>query len=137
MPDKILPLSLRDRDRQDRLDDDLEDKIRATNNETRTFDQQLGCQILVRFSINPSKEVEPVVPISAPDFIGEILIRNVELPIKSARKGFQVLILWLDSVKHDPCRTGVPVAEKKECENDERVKKITLGKNKEIIEVEL
>ncbi len=88
----ILPLSIRDGDRQNRLDDDFVDKIWATNKKSRTFGQRLSRQVSVRFSIGPSEGVEYMIFIPATDIDGKIMIDNVKLAIKSTRKEFQKLI---------------------------------------------
>lgn len=106
----IISLSHRDKNEQDRLYNNFEDKIWAANKKTKTFGQLLGRQVFVKCSIDQCNRVEPVVLILVTDLDEKFLIKNVELAFQFARDEIQELILCCDRFKHNQGWTKAAVA---------------------------
>ena len=80
--------------------------------------------------------MEPVPFISHDDLINNI-IRNKKQALKEARKYRAGLIFWTDGSKLDQGNTGAAVCWKDKALDRWKEKSIFLGKNKEILDVEL
>ena len=107
----ILLITLRTGDGDAQPDDLPEyDSVWTTNQRIRTYGQHLARQILVGFSIDPAKGVEPITAdMPAQYFPGKIFMEEKCRAIEEAKKDQANLTLWCDESKLNQGGTGVAV----------------------------
>ena len=134
----ILPVSLRNGDGSTQPGELPEnDEIWSLNQRVRTYGQHLARQVCVGFSIDLAEGVEPVIHLKPVEFLGKIIIQESKVAIKEAKEDTSDLILWSDGSKGEAGGAGAAVAWKSCLSYGWNTCKISLGKNKEILDAEL
>jgi len=134
----ILPVSLKIEDGSTQPEELPEnDEIWSTSQRVRTYGQHLARQVSVGFSIDLAEGVEPVVHLKPMEFLGKIVIQERKMAMKEAKEDTSDLILWSDGSKGDAGGAGAAVTWKSLRSSSWNVRKISLGKNKEILDAEL
>ena len=87
----------------------------------------------VGFSIDLAEGVEPVIHLKPVEFIGKIIIQESKVAIKEAKED---MILWSDGSKREAEGAGAAVSWKSFLSYGWNTCKISLGKNKEILDAE-
>ncbi len=110
--------------------------VMTTNQQIRTYGQYFARQVLIRFSIDPTEKVEPIIAnMSMQYFPGIIFIEEKHRVIEEVKKDWADLTLWCNGSKLNQERVGAIVVSK--LENSWLMQKITLGKYKEIFDAEM
>ena len=87
--------------------------------------------------IDPAYGVEPVIHQKPTEFPGKIIIQEAKTAISEAKNDTSTLALWSDGSKVESGGAGAAVVWKNLSSHRWEVRKITLGKNKEILDAEL
>lgn len=135
---EMLPITLRlgDGDAQPgELPED--DGIWAQNQKVRNYGQYLAQQVSVDFCIDPAYGVEPVIHQIPTEFPGKIIIQETKTAISEAKNDTSTLALWSDGSKVESGGAGAAVVWKNLTSHKWEVCRISLGKNKEILDAEL
>ena len=101
------------------------------------YSQWLTQQVFVGFSINPVERVEPVIHLEPTKFLGKIIIQKQIMAIKKAKKDISDLILWSNEYKLESGGAGAIVVWKSFPSHRWTNCKISLGKYKKILDIEL
>ena len=91
----------------------------------------------VGFSIDLAEGVEPVMHLKPVEFVGKIIIQKSKVAIKQPKEDISDLILWSDGSKREAGGASAAVAWKSFPSYGWNTCKISLGKNKEILDAEL
>lgn len=91
----------------------------------------------MNFSIEPAEGVEPVIHLKPAEFSGRIIIQEPKVAIKEAKEDLSDLTLWSDGSKLDSGGAGAAVVWRNCLSQAWNTRKISLGKNKEILDAEL
>ena len=103
----------------------------------RTYGQHFAWQVSVGFSIDLAEGVEPVIHLKPVEFIGKIIIQESKVAIKEAKEDMSDLIFWSDGSKREAGGAGAAVAWKIFLSYWWNTCKISLEKNKEILDRKL
>ena len=135
----ILPVTLRSGDSNAQLEDLPEyDSIGTTNERIRTYGQHLAKQVSVGFSIDPAEGVEPISARPAQVFPGKIFIEEKSRATDIAKSSHADLNFWCDGSKLDQGGAGAAVVWKENRDDNLwTTQKVSLGKNKEILDAEI
>ena len=133
----ILPVTFRTGDGNMQPEDLPEyDLVLTTNQWIRNYRQHLARQVSVRFSIDSSERVRPILAnISAQYYLREIFMEEKSRAIEEAKNNQTNLSLWGDGSKLSEGGAGASVVWK--LDNKWLSEKVTLGKNKEIFAAEM
>ena len=102
----------------------------------RTYRQDLTRQVSVGFSIDPAKELEPIISnILLQYFPGKIFIEEKYRAIEKAKKGQSDRTFWYDRSKLN--QGGIRATVIWKIENRWLIQKGILGKNKKIFDKEI
>lgn len=92
----------------------------------------------VGFSIDPAEGTEPISAMSLCVFPGKVLVEERSRAIQMAKQELANLTLWCDRSKLDQGGIGAAVVwREKGQDKGWRKQKVTLGKNKEILDAEI
>ena len=135
---EIFPITLQVGDVNAQPEDLLEDNlIWASNQRITLYGQQLARQILVKFSIDLAKKIEPIWAMPGLSFPGKLIIIDRKRAILEAKGRMAYLKLWCDRSKLDKETGAFVVWEKGSTTKKWQEKKVGLGLNKEIFDVEM
>ncbi len=111
-------------------------EIWSLSQKVKTYGQRLAQQVSIGFSIDLAEGVEPVIHQKSAEFPGEIIIQEVKKAMDEAQKDTSDLALWSDGSKAES-GAGAAVVWKNASTYGWNIRKISLGKNKEIYDAEL
>lgn len=114
------------------------DTIWARNQHSTIYGQQLGCQILVRFSIDLAKQTEPICSIPTHVFPGQLIIQDKKKLILKAKAKKCDLKPWCNGskLKNKGIRAAV-IWKTDGVKKEWYEQKVGLGFNKEIFDAEI
>lgn len=113
------------------------DEIWSFNQRVRTYGEHLARQVSVGFSIDLAEGVEPVIHLKPVEFLGKVIIQEPKVAIKEGKEDMSDLILWSEGSKGEAGGAGAAVAWKNFSSHGWNTCKISLGKNKKILDAEL
>ncbi len=134
---QILPKSRREGDENSEPGEQPEDTLIWTKStKPKTLSQLLAQQVASNCAIDPADDVEPApTPGLEIYFSGDIVIETKKKALEEVKKYWAGNVVWVDGSKLGQENAGATVCWKSQ--NRWENKSVFLGKNKEIIDVEL
>lgn len=112
--------------------------IWAKNARSTLYGQWLAWQLIIEHSIDPANGGEPFL-VTTPDFYckRKIIIQHKKKALQEAKKDRTGLVFWTDGSKLEQGNTGAAVCSRDEKFDRWKNRTSYLGKNKEVLDVEL